>query len=126
MDIAAPPRPPVLPPPAHTDEAHKPADGHAATPHDGTPAPAKHDAPAVSKEPETPAPLAVQQAPLPPDLSDALEKEDAKTADKTAPTKSTKPLPKGPRAPVGLIIVTILVMMALSGLAVAIYMTSKA
>ena len=123
MDIAAPPKQHVLPTPVPSPEHHNaPApDVHPKQPPEAE-KPKEHMASVVPQE-EPEHHLTVQQAPLPTDL---LEDADQATAaeDNTQAQKAPKKS-GGPGAPVGIVVVTIFTMLALSALAVMIYLTSQ-
>jgi hypothetical protein len=108
MDVAAPPRP--NPP---------------ATPASPAPTPATLTQPvAVAPAPDADKDAAPTNASTPnlPTLDDEPEKSTPVLA---PPKQPKKPALDGPHAPVALITVTVLIMLALSGIAVLIYVTSN-
>lgn len=147
MDVS-PPKPPVLPSPVSGPppiaDSPAPSPGHLAPIVSASVAsPLPSHKPAVQEKPKT-EPLIVKQAPLanleveennspatPPPLSSEELKEASKevkederrAAEEQAHPK--KPAPTGPRPPVAFIVMTVLFMVVLSGLAVAVYMTSR-
>jgi hypothetical protein len=110
MDVAAPPKPvvPVAPP--------SPAPSTTAVTQPMAVAPA----PDVDKD-SAPAPLSGHSLPLPED--DVPETPAAPLPSSSKQPK--KPALEGPHVPVALITITVLVMLALSGVAILMYLTSK-
>ena len=134
MDVS-PPKPPVLP---------APMPGTAGPTANPVTVPAPKPPAAASEKSAGSEPLVIKQAPLanleleennsgmaaPPPLSaeELAQASREVSEDSDNPKKSAKPkkaAPAGPPAPVGFIVMTVAVMVVLSGIAVAIYMTSS-
>ncbi len=153
MDVS-PPKPPVLPapvagPPAVSD-APAPSPGHSVQPSTPpapapiVPTPAPQAVPAASPKPAPTEQLTVKDAPLAnleveenntpskaapmsgAELAEATKelKGDEAAHNKAAATKKKAP-PLGPKAPTAFIVTVVLFMIVLSGIAVAMYLTSK-
>ena len=134
MDISAPSRPAPVAMPAPRPAAPAAPPAVAAQPVAPAPTPTSQSMPSVTQHmdvakapdqedgPLLPAAESIANVALTDTASAAVEHQPAATTKGAA--KTPKPLPQGPHLPVGLITVTILVMLALSGIAVMVYMTA--